>query len=185
MVLDALTQQQAESFDRDTAARYAFLGEQERMTPRGRREFPGGSSMNEPTVAIHMPHLLYQRLQRLAELTHRPLESLVLQAVDAHIPPLLEDMPEHIRQDLAALEKLDDAALRHVAQSAWSRNKAHGIPPLWKRSAPARSRQQSKDTLEELYQEANCHMLRKAYANALLKWRGHQLPTLAELEATR
>lgn len=40
-----------------------------------------------------------------------------------------------------------------------------------------------KATLEALYQDANGHMLRKAYANALLKWRGHPLPPLAALEA--
>ena len=68
------------------------------------RQLPRGHNMSESTVAIHMPDLLYQRLQRLEELTQRPLESLVLQALDANIPPLLEDMPEHIRQDLAALE---------------------------------------------------------------------------------
>jgi len=141
--------------------------------------------MSEPTVAIQMPHLLYQRLQRLAELTHRPLESLVLQALDAHIPPLLEDMPEHIRQDLAALEKLDDAALQHVAQSAWSAEQSARYTALVEKERARTITPAEQDTLEELYQEANCHMLRKAYANALLKWRGHQLPTLAELEATR
>ena len=141
--------------------------------------------MNESTVAIHMPDLLYQRLQRLAALTHRPLESLVLQALDAHMPPLLEDMPEHIRQDLAALEKLEDAALRHVAQGAWSSEQSAQYTALVEKDRARTITPAEQDTLEELYQEANCHMLRKAYANTLLKWRGHQLPTLAELEAAR
>jgi hypothetical protein len=35
--------------------------------------------------------------------------------------------------------------------------------------------------LEKHYFDANQHKLRKAYANMLLKWRGYQLPTLAEL----
>jgi hypothetical protein len=34
-----------------------------------------------------------------------------------------------------------------------------------------------------LRQKADQLMLRKAYAYVLLKWRGHRLPTLAELEA--
>jgi predicted DNA-binding protein len=139
--------------------------------------------MSESTVAIQMPHPLYQRLQRLAELTHRPLESLVLQALDAHIPPLLEDMPEHIRTDLAALEKLDDAALRLVAQGAWGSEQSARYTALLEKERAGAITSAEQGTLEGLYQEANCHMLRKAYANALLKWRGHQLPTLAELEA--
>jgi hypothetical protein len=31
--------------------------------------------------------------------------------------------------------------------------------------------------------EADLLVLRKAYAGVLLKWRGHKVPTLAELEA--
>jgi predicted DNA-binding protein len=139
--------------------------------------------MSEPTIAIQMPHPLYQRLQRLAELTHRPLESLVLQALDAHIPPLLEDMPEHIRTDLAALEKLEDEALRQVAQSKWSAEQSARYSALVEKERAHTLTPAEQSTLEGLYHEANCHMLRKAYANALLKWRGHQLPTLAELEA--
>lgn len=76
--------------------------------------------MSEPTITLQMPQPLYQRLQRLAELTHRPLESLIFQSLDAHLPPLLEDMPESMREDLHTLEKLDDEALRHVAQGVWS-----------------------------------------------------------------
>jgi predicted DNA-binding protein len=141
--------------------------------------------MPEPTVAIHLPHPLYQRLQRLAELTQRPLESLVLQALDAHIPPLLEDMPEHIRTDLAALEKLEDEAVRHVAQGGWSSEQSARYTALLEKERAGTLTSVEQGTLEGLYQEANCHMLRKAYANALLKWRGHQLPTLAQLEATQ
>ena len=49
--------------------------------------------MSAPTLALQMPEPLYLRLQRLAVLTHRPVESLVIQALEAQIPPLLEDMP--------------------------------------------------------------------------------------------
>ena len=141
--------------------------------------------MSESTVAIHMPDLLYQRLQRLAELTQRPLESLVLQALDANIPPLLEDMPEHIRQDLVALEKLDDAALRQVAQGNWSAEQRTRYSALLEKERAGTLTPAEHGMLEGLYQEANSYMLRKAYANALLKWRGHQLPTLAQLETTQ
>jgi predicted DNA-binding protein len=140
--------------------------------------------MSELTVAIQMPDLLYQRLQRLAKLTQRPLESLVLQALDANIPPMLEDMPEHIRAELAALEKLDDIALRHVAQGSWSAEQSARYTALLEKERAGRLTPAERETQEGLYQEANAHMLRKAYANALLKWCGHQLPTLAQLEAT-
>lgn len=140
--------------------------------------------MSDATVAIHMPEPLYQRLQRLAALTQRPLESLVLQALDANIPPLLEEMPEHIRADWAALETLDDATLRQVAQGGWSAEQSARYSALLEKERAGALTPAEQGTLEELYHEANSQMLRKAYANALLKWRGHPLPTLAQLEAT-
>ncbi len=140
-------------------------------------------AMSESTVAIHMPQPLYQRLQRLAALTHRPLESLVLQALDANIPPLLEDMPEPVREDLAALEALDDDALRLVAQGVWNPEQSARYTELLYKERMGTITQAEKATLEALYQEANGHMLCKAYANVLLKWRGHHLPNLAELAA--
>jgi hypothetical protein len=132
-----------------------------------------------------MPQPLYQRLQHLAEITHRPLESLVLQAVDANVPPLLENMPEPIRKDLATVEKLDEDTLWQVAQAVWSPKQSARYTELLDKERAGTITQSEKATLEKLYQEANSHMLRKAYANALLKWRGHQLPTLAELEAAQ
>jgi len=139
--------------------------------------------MSEPTLAIQMPQPLYQRLQRLAAITQRPLESLVLQALETNIPPLLEEMPEPIRKDLAALEQLDDEALQHVAHGVWSPEQRARYTELLEKERAATITPSEKATFEELYREANCHMLRKAYANALLKWRGHQLPSLADLEA--
>jgi predicted DNA-binding protein len=141
--------------------------------------------MPEQTIAIQLPQPLYQRLRRLAELTRRPLESLVLQALDANVPPLLDDMPEPIRTDLAALEELDDAALRQVAQGVWSPKQHARYTALVAKERTGMITPSEHAALEELYQQANRHMLRKAYANALLKWRGYQLPTLAELEAAQ
>lgn len=139
--------------------------------------------MSESTIAMHLPQPLYQRLQRLATLTHRPLESLVCQALDAHILPLLEDMPAPVREDLAALEALEDDALRRVAQGVWHPDRSARYTELLEKERLGRITQAEQATREALYQEANGHMLRKAYANALLKWRGHPLPTLTDLEA--
>jgi predicted DNA-binding protein len=141
--------------------------------------------MSEQAIAIQMPEPLYQRLQRLAQLTHRSLESLVLETLDANIPPLLEDMPEPTRQDLAALERLDDDALRQVAQGAWTPEQNARYTELLAKNRAGTITPSEIALLEDLYQDANRHMLRKAYANALLKWRGHQLPTLSELEAAQ
>jgi hypothetical protein len=139
--------------------------------------------MSAHTIAFQMPEPLYLRLQRLAALTHRSVESLVLQALDAQIPLLLEDMPAPLRSDLSALETLEDMTLQQVAQGVWSSARQIQYTALLDKERANTLTPSEKAALEALYQEANGHMLQKAYANALLKWRGHLLPTLAELEA--
>lgn len=139
--------------------------------------------MSAHTLALQMPEPLYLRLQRLAALTHRPMESLVLQALEAQIPPLLEDMPAPIRSDLMALETLDDTTLQQVAQGVWRSEQHAQYTALLDKERAGTLTPAEQVTLGALYQDANGHMLRKAYANALLTWRGHPLPTLAEFAA--
>jgi hypothetical protein len=139
--------------------------------------------MSTQTIAIQMPQSLYQRLQRLSELTHRPLESLVLQTLDANLPALPENLPKAMRQDLISLEGLNDEALWQVAQSTVDQEHQTQYRHLLEKRRLGTITTNEETRLETLYQAANQNMLRKAYAYVLLKWRGHQLPTLAELEA--
>jgi hypothetical protein len=139
--------------------------------------------MSEQTIAIQVPQPLYQRLQWLSELTHRPLESLILQTLDANVPTLPEHLPEAVRQDLVDLESLDDEALWKVARSTVDQEHQTQYSLLLEKSRLGTITETEKEMLEASYQTANRHMLRKGYAYVLLKWRGYPLPTLAELEA--
>lgn len=143
----------------------------------------GKHTMSNQTIAIQMPQPLYGRLQRLAELTHRPLESVVVQTLDANVPPLPDDLPEEMRDDLLALENLDDEALWKVARSTANPEKYAQHSLLLEKNRLSTITKSERTTLDQLHHEANRRMLRKAYAYVLLKWRGFRLPTLAELEA--
>jgi hypothetical protein len=134
------------------------------------------------TVAIQMPQSLYHRLERLSELTRRPLEDLVVQTLSVGVPPLPDDLPAEMRHDLMVLEGLDDDALWQVARGEISpeRRKQHSL--LLEKNSLGTISEPEQATLARLRQEADQLMLRKAYAYVLLKWRGHRLPTLAELE---
>jgi hypothetical protein len=140
--------------------------------------------MNDQTIAIQVPQPLYQRLQRLSKLPRRPLESLVFQTLDANVPMLPENLPEAMRQDLLNLESLDDEALWQIAQSVVGPEDQTQYHLLLEKQREGALTTGEETRLEILYQAANERMLRKAYAYLLLKWRGHQLPTLAELEAS-
>ncbi len=43
--------------------------------------------MSADMVAVNLPAALYQRLERLAALTGRPVETLVAQTLSAGLPP--------------------------------------------------------------------------------------------------
>lgn len=71
--------------------------------------------MTAETATIQVPQPLYHRLERLAQLTNRSLESLVAQTLTATLPPLPDDLPTEQREALLALETLSNEALVAVA----------------------------------------------------------------------
>jgi hypothetical protein len=139
--------------------------------------------MTTETLTIRVPEPLYHRLERLAALSGRPLESLIIQTLSASIPPLPEDLPPSTREALTSLEALSDDDLWQIARS--------GIPEAeYEQFAALRAKWRAdtigpdeQATLDRLTQEADLRTLLKAYAAVLLKWRGHRLPTLTELSA--
>lgn len=139
--------------------------------------------MTVQTVPVQVPVTLYERLERLAKLTNRSLENIVEQTLAANMPPLPETLSEEVRDDLLALETLNDEALWQVAQSMVSPEQQEQIRLLLEKNSLALITETEQARLTQLQQQADQLMLRKAYAYVLLKWRGHRLPTLAELEA--
>ncbi len=137
--------------------------------------------MSIQTVSIEMPQPLYHRLERLSKLARRPLQDLVVQTLDVGIPPLPDDLPLEMRPDLLALEELDDDALWQVARSEVDPGQWEQHSLLLEKNRLGTITEPERETLAQLRQQADQLMLRKAYAYVLLKWRGHRLPTLAEV----
>jgi predicted DNA-binding protein len=133
--------------------------------------------MGEQTIAVDLPRSLYQRLQRLADVTHQPIADLVVQAIDQNVPPLLDDLPAEMRQELIPLETLSDEALWAVARSHTSRQDHERYVELLHQERTGALAVAEATEFEQLYQATNVHMLRKAYACLLLKWRGYALPS--------
>lgn len=139
--------------------------------------------MTVQTISVPIPQPLYHRLERLADLTRRPGESLVAQTLAANVPPLPDSLPEGMRADLLALEKLDDDALWQVAHSTVQPTQQARHSLLLEKNRQDSLTEPERARLMQLRQEVDQLMLRKVYAYVLLKWRGYRLPTLAELEA--
>lgn len=140
--------------------------------------------MAAESITVSVSRSLYRRLERLAALTHRPVDSLIEQTLASTIPPLPDDLPAEMQGVLLGLESLDDASLAHLMWSMVPPEQQEQLAHLQDKRRHGALTKTEVEQLARLHQNADELMLRKAYAAVLLKWRGHRLPTLADLEAS-
>jgi hypothetical protein len=126
--------------------------------------------------------MLYRRLERLATLTNRPLESLLEQALNAGLPQLPDDLPPAMREALLQLEALSDDDLQRVVRERMNAADVEQFDELRERRRAGVIAAVEGQRLQELAEHADLLMLRKAYAAVLLKWRGQPVPAPAALE---
>jgi hypothetical protein len=131
------------------------------------------------TIPIQVPEALYRRLERLAALTRRPVESLVVQTPSSSIPPLPDDLSAPARDALTALEGFSDDELWQVVRSTFPEAQHEQFAELREQRRAGTITPDQQTALDSLSQEADLLTLRKAYAAVLLKWRGHRLLSLA------
>jgi len=137
--------------------------------------------MSDQIIAIELSQSLYERLHHLAQLTQRPLESLVVQTLDQNLPPLPDTLPEDMQTELAGLADVSNERLWAVLQT--------GLPEGVHRKYIKFVDKDRRGILDEtekieygnLFRQLNQHRLRRAYTAVLLKWRGFALPSVSEL----
>jgi hypothetical protein len=111
--------------------------------------------MKNHPIQLELPHSVYERLAEVAEASGWKLEDVVLQSLKGGMPPSLGKVPVDFHGELLGLNKLNDQQLWEVVQGK-------------------RPKADKGESLEA--QKADLPTLRKAYAFALLKWRGHPMP---------
>ncbi|MFQ5341312.1 MAG: hypothetical protein ACE5F6_07170 [Anaerolineae bacterium] len=132
--------------------------------------------MSMRTVTLELPENLYTRLQQAAQATHRSLDDLLLYAIQVGSPPRWEDAPAEFQADLAALDRLEDEALWHIARSRKTAADMERYQELLDKNANDGLSADERDELVQLRTEFDRFMLRKVHAAALLRWRGYQVP---------
>lgn len=129
------------------------------------------------TVTLDLPEALYHRLVSAAKITQRPLSEVLLRALRAGSPPDWEDVPEEMQAELAALDRLDDAALYGVARERWAPADADRYDELLARQEAGNLLDGERAELARMREAHDRRTLRKAHAAALLKWRGRPVPS--------
>lgn len=147
-----------------------------------RQSLVGGiSRMNTKTVTIELPDKLHNSLRRAAEATQQSLEAVIVQTIAGNVPPFFDDFPADARDELLALQQLSDEELWTVSQNTVSPDQWRRHEQLLQKNARGMLCEDERQELEHLREETDRLVLRRSYALALLKWRGHAIPTPEKL----
>jgi hypothetical protein len=133
--------------------------------------------MTVQTINIQLPGEIYQRLQRVAATTNQPIEAVVFQTIRGNLPPLLDDLSPDLRRVVVDLALLGDEALWAIAgeplpPEQWRRHQ-HLLEQAQQGAATAAEQEE----LTALRATTDRFVIRRSYALALLKWRGHTIPS--------
>ncbi|MCY2987928.1 MAG: hypothetical protein NTY19_08715 [Planctomycetota bacterium] len=134
------------------------------------------------SVTVQLPQEALQRFRRGAGAAGKPLEEFLADRLMDAVPPLSEDIPAPLCGELNALEQLDEAALRRVAESRLSAGHQRLYSRLLAKNSAGTITAGERQELEDLGNEARQLTLKKAHAYLLLKWRGYAIPSHPELE---
>lgn len=137
--------------------------------------------MSLHTVTMQLPERIYVRLQQTAQATKQSFEETVLRALQIGSPPSWETAPAEFQAELAALDRLDDAALWRIARSRTPEAEMERYQILLDQKANNAITAGEHEELTRLRLEADRQMLCKVHAAALLQWRGHQIPPADKL----
>ena len=127
------------------------------------------------SVKLDVPESLYRRLENTAQAMARPLQEVMLHALQIGSPPMWEDAPPEFQVDLATMDRLSDSTLWRIARSQKTPDEMMRYDELLERNQDALLTDAERLELQALRKEAERFMLRKAQAAALLKWRGHHV----------
>jgi hypothetical protein len=109
-----------------------------------------------PTITLTLPQATYDRLQEAAEAAGCSLEDVLQQTIKNGMPPSLQKVPAEFHHLLLPLHKFADQELWEIVDGTAN------LPGVNGRNA-------GLDTL--------C----RAFAYALLRWRGHPVPDPVEI----
>lgn len=133
-------------------------------------------------VTLQLSDETLQRYQRGATAARKLLEEFLVDRLMEAVPPLANDLPSPLHEELEALEQLDNDALWQVARSQLSPTLQRQYSRLLAKNSQGTITAQEQETLRTLGEQARLLTLKIAHAYLLLKWRGHRIPSPEELQ---
>ncbi len=139
--------------------------------------------MTTQRITIELSESIFHRFVQIAEATHQPLEDLIAQSVVSNLPPSAENAPLALRAELMEMQSLSVDELLAIAQTQANAIQYENHVQLLEKNQTEDLSAEDRKELTNLRQTADRLMLRKAYAWAILRWKGHRIPPPQELAA--
>lgn len=139
--------------------------------------------METQSVKIELPKKMYRRLEKLATATNQTIDAVLLQTIRGNLPPILEDVPLSMRGEFSALLRLKDEELWALAKTPINQKQWRRHQRLLRKNAKSELTPKEQAELDQLRAETDQLVLRKSFALAILKWRGHSLSTVLNAKA--
>jgi predicted transcriptional regulator len=132
-------------------------------------------------ITVELSDPVFQQLVRIAEATSQPLEVLAAQSIASNLPPSADNAPPEMQAELLQMQTLSIDELLEIAQAQIEPEQQARHTALLEKNQTAEISPEERQELSELRSSVDRLMLRKAYAWAVLRWRGHRIPSLTEL----
>lgn len=132
--------------------------------------------MEKPNVTLTLPADVYRRFQRAARETNQPLDKVLLQSIRGNLPPIFDDIPVELREEIRGMARFTDDELWAIAQRPQNQRAWRKHQLLLELNAARDLTESEKRELEQLRGGLDKYVLKKSFALALLKWRGYTIP---------
>jgi hypothetical protein len=137
--------------------------------------------MSVQTVTLHLPKTIYETASRTAEAIKRPVEEVLVTALNSFLPDIKE-LPSDLKNEMAELENFGDAQLWTIAHSTMPKLQRQKLSRLLQKNQAGTISEQDRQLLEDMVTKSERMTLKKARAYVLLKWRGHPINAMPKRE---
>jgi hypothetical protein len=137
--------------------------------------------MTTQPITLQLSEPILRYLQQIAAATNRSVEQVVRQSVEGNLPPSVTSMPVEMQGELLAMQDYPVEQLRLIAASQVPSNEEERHLHLLDKIMTETLTTAEREELAALRFAADRLMLRKAYAWAVLRWRGYPIPSLHQI----
>lgn len=128
------------------------------------------------TVTVELPETLYRQAEETAAAKSLSIEEVLAQSIALSLPPLEDDLPLGLREELSAMMLLSDDALWDIARSELDEAFQSRLEALFATREERPLTSQEEMDLYAVLAKIESHMVKKAESYRLLTRRGFSIP---------